>query len=169
MPSKYWFCILCHSGPEPTTDRFIAVMHGPDDRIIPGNALAVHEDLPFTSLVKFGTTFLNRLEASQCNAPLLERITLIDTPGVLSGEKQRLGRSYDFVSVVEYFAERADMILLLFDAHKLDISDEFKRTIEVGGHNPVLSRPFVAVVRLFVAPGIERSRRQDPRGVEQGR
>lgn len=48
----------------------------------------------------------------------------------MSGEKQRLGRSYDFVSVVEWFAERADMILLLFDAHKLDISDEFKRVIE---------------------------------------
>lgn len=58
---------------------------------------------------------------------------MIDTPGVLSGEKQRLGRTYDFVNVVEYFAERADMILLLFDAHKLDISDEFKRTIEVRG------------------------------------
>jgi hypothetical protein len=48
----------------------------------------------------------------------------------LSGEKQRIGRSYDFVNVIEWFSERADLILLLFDAHKLDISDEFKRTIE---------------------------------------
>lgn len=31
---------------------------------------------------------------------------------------------------MEWFAERSDIILLLFDAHKLDISDEFKRTIE---------------------------------------
>jgi hypothetical protein len=32
---------------------------------------------------------------------------------------------------LEWFAERCDRILLLFDAHKLDISDEFKRSIEV--------------------------------------
>ena len=49
----------------------------------------------------------------------------------MAGEQQRIGRSYDFVEVIEWFAEKADMILLLFDAHKLDISDEFKRTIEV--------------------------------------
>jgi len=48
----------------------------------------------------------------------------------LAGEKQRLGRSYEFPDVVAWFAERADRILLLFDAHKLDVSDEFKRTIE---------------------------------------
>lgn len=56
--------------------------------------------------------------------------------GVLSGEKQRIGRSYDFPEVIEWFAERADRILLLFDAHKLDISDEFKSVIEsLKGHD----------------------------------
>lgn len=67
---------------------------------------------------------------------MLDKVTFIDTPGVLSGEKQRIGRSYDFAEVVHWFAERSDLILLLFDAHKLDISDEFKRTIEaLRGHD----------------------------------
>merc|ERR1711962_279890 len=36
----------------------------------------------------------------------------------------------------EWFAERVDRILLLFDAHKLDISDEFRRSIEaLRGHD----------------------------------
>lgn len=116
-------------GPEPTTDRFVAVMGGPTNRVIPGNALAVQADMPFRALTKFGTAFLNKFEASICDAEILEKVFFVDTPGVLSGEKQRIGRSYDFVEVVEWFSERADMILLLFDAHKLDISDEFKRAI----------------------------------------
>jgi len=78
----------------------------------------------------FGTAFLSKFQSSELPAPLLEDIIFIDTPGVLSGEKQRIGRSYDFIKVIQWFAERSDMILLLFDAYKLDISDEFKSAIE---------------------------------------
>lgn len=117
-------------GPEPTTDRFTAVMDGPDERVIPGNALAVAHDMPYRGLEKFGMAFLNRFEGAQVPSAVLRYITLIDTPGVLSGEKQRLARGYDFTQVTAWFAARADLILLLFDAHKLDISDEFRAVIE---------------------------------------
>ncbi len=108
----------------------MAVMKGESERLLPGNAATVQSDLPFASLSHFGTNFLSKFAVALTDSPLTEEITLIDTPGVLSGDKQRLGRSYDFAKVVEWFAQRADMILLLFDAHKLDISDEFRNVIQ---------------------------------------
>lgn len=123
-------------GPEPTTDRFTVLLNGPEERTIPGNALSVHPDLPFRGLEKFGVNFLSRLEGSQLPSSVLRSITLVDTPGILSGEKQRTNRGYDFTKVVAWFAEKADLIILLFDAHKLDISDELKGTIDVlKGHD----------------------------------
>ena len=61
---------------------------------------------------------------------LLKGISLIDTPGILSGEKHKTSRNYDFVDVIKWFAERAARILLLFDAHNIDISDELRQTIQ---------------------------------------
>ncbi|XP_008805595.2 EH domain-containing protein 1-like [Phoenix dactylifera] len=125
-----------HIGPEPTTDRFVVVMSGPDERSIPGNTVAVQADMPFSGLTTFGTAFLSKFECSQMPHPLLEHITFVDTPGVLSGEKQRTQRSYDFTGVTSWFAAKCDLILLLFDPHKLDVSDEFKRVIgSLRGHD----------------------------------
>ena len=50
------------------------------------------------------------------DSPVLNGMSLIDTPGVLSGEKQRIKRGYEFEEVVKWFADRVDMILVLFDA-----------------------------------------------------
>jgi len=104
-------------------------MGGNESRVIPGNAAAVSSDLPFRGLDRFGQAFLSRFQVSQCKAPLLQNMTLIDTPGILAGSKQRVERGYDFTKTIEWFAERSDLILLFFDSHKLDISDEFKSSI----------------------------------------
>ena len=123
-------------GPEPTTDRFCVVHHAVDERSIPGHTLSTQAALPFAGLARFGSGFLNKLVGSALPAELLESVTLVDTPGVLSGEKQRLERNYDFSAVTRWFAERADLILLLFDPHKLDISDELKHVMHaLRGHD----------------------------------
>ena len=119
-----------HTGPEPTTAKFIAVTHGEHERTIPGHAACSDIELPFTSLQQYGSSFLDRFEVAQIPSNVLRGLTLIDTPGVLSGEKQRVKRGYDFVAVARHLSERADLILLLFDCSKLDISDEFKQVIQ---------------------------------------
>lgn len=139
-------------GPEPTTDRFTAIMHTlpltqptktsnknhaafsmyyQPNRHIPGHALVMQPTRPFRGLASFGNNFLSKFEGAEVTAPVLHNITLIDTPGVLSGEKQRIGRDYDYAEVIKWFAERSDMILIMFDAHKLDISDELKTVLDV--------------------------------------
>lgn len=79
-------------GPEPTTDSFIAVMHGEQEGLIPGNALVVDPKKPFRKLNAFGNAFLNRFICAQMPNPVLDSISIIDTPGILSGEKQRISR-----------------------------------------------------------------------------
>jgi hypothetical protein len=49
-------------GPEPTTDRFVAVMGGMEDKCTPGNAAAMRADMPFSALQGFGSALLSKFE-----------------------------------------------------------------------------------------------------------
>ena len=100
-------------GPEPTTDRFVAILKGDaGDKIIPGAALCSQGDRPFRGLSPFGNNFLSRFEGVEMDSPILNNITLVDTPGILSGQKQSIGRNYDYEQVMKWFAERADLIVM---------------------------------------------------------
>lgn len=116
--------------PQPSTDKFMAVVHGDQERVINGDAATCLNVLPYRGLSKYGAAFLSKFQALVEPAEILRRITFVDTPGVLSGDKQRISRNYEFAKVCEWMAQRSDLIFLLFDAHKLDISDEFREVIE---------------------------------------
>jgi GTPase SAR1 family protein len=120
-----------HVGPEPTTDGFMAICGGDTTRLVPGTTATADNNSPYAGLTTFGAAFLQRFgvsEVSTKECPLLGDIAFVDTPGILAGAKQK-ERSYDFLEAVRWFADKADQILLLFDGHKVDISDEFKEVI----------------------------------------
>lgn len=54
-----------HIGPEPTTDRFVAVSWADTERTIPGHAGTASKELPFSGLAQFGTSFLSKFQVSQ--------------------------------------------------------------------------------------------------------
>jgi len=123
-----------HIGVEPTTDKFTYVTYGKEEVITPGEIVSVDSEKGFDGLKQFGNGFLRSFRESTVDSEVLNSFAVLDTPGVLSGEKQN-NRDYDFEKVVAWFADRADMIFLAFDIHKIDISDELKSVIRCVGAN----------------------------------
>jgi len=116
-------------GPEPTTDRFTAIYSATNgERVTPGAALASQMDKPFRGLGPFGNNFLSRFEGIEINSPVLNNVTLIDTPGILSGDKQN-SRGYDYEGVMKWFAERADVSLTRARARTHAIEPELSKAL----------------------------------------
>lgn len=118
------------TGPQPTTAEFTVVMYGKEPGPIAGQALANSKHLPFKGLLYFGESFINNLKGFQVPHPLLERVTLIDTPGVLESAKDIHQRKYDYVKVCRWFAERSDLIFVFFDPSKLDAGGELRQLFQ---------------------------------------
>lgn len=72
---------------------------------------------PFKPLSKFGNAFLNRFQCSITRSPVLETVTLVDTPGILAGEKQRIDRGYDFTEVGRGVSHSVILPLLSFNTY----------------------------------------------------
>ncbi|XP_036805120.1 sarcalumenin-like isoform X1 [Oncorhynchus mykiss] len=112
-----------YTGAEPTTSEYTVVMHGDKFRSVEGIVMAADSSRSFSPLEKFGQGFLERLVGIEMPHKLLERVTLVDTPGIIENRKQQ-ERGYPYSEVCQWFIDRADLIFLMFDPTKLDVGGE---------------------------------------------
>ncbi|KAL4648691.1 sarcalumenin-like [Arapaima gigas] len=114
-----------YTGAEPTTSEFTVIMHGDKARTIEGIVMAADSSRSFSPLEKFGQNFLEKLVGVEMPHKLLERVTFVDTPGIIENRKQQ-ERGYPFNDVCQWFIDRADLIFLVFDPTKLDVGGELE-------------------------------------------
>ncbi|KAG5832619.1 sarcalumenin isoform X1 [Anguilla anguilla] len=114
-----------YTGAEPTTSEFTVIMHGEKVRSIEGIVMAADSSRSFSPLEKFGQNFLEKLVGIEIPHKLLERVTFVDTPGIIENRKQQ-ERGYPFNDVCQWFIDRADLIFVVFDPTKLDVGLELE-------------------------------------------
>ena len=56
---------------------------------------------------------------------LLERVTFVDTPGIIENRKQQ-ERGYPFNDVIKWFVDQSDLVFVVFDPTKLDVGIELE-------------------------------------------
>ncbi|XP_078414921.1 sarcalumenin isoform X2 [Cetorhinus maximus] len=114
-----------YTGAEPTTSEFTVLMHGSKIRTVEGIVMAADSARSFSPLEKFGQNFLEKLVGIELPHKLLERVTVVDTPGIIENRKQQ-ERGYPFNDVCQWFIDRADLIFVVFDPTKLDVGLELE-------------------------------------------
>jgi GTPase SAR1 family protein len=112
------------TGVAPTDDSFTVITRGDSHADQDGHSLMSDSRWAFGDLKQFGPTFLSHFRLKVRKLPqsaLFPRdMMVVDTPGMIDTPiKQEAGnrgaRGYEFLKVVRWFAERSDVILLLFD------------------------------------------------------
>ncbi|KAK7595472.1 hypothetical protein V9T40_013297 [Parthenolecanium corni] len=115
------------SGAEPSPAYFNILMHGENDTILDGTQLAA--DWTFSGLQKFGQGLLDRLKGHQLSRPLLEKVNIVEIPGILEIRKQ-VERVFPFNDACQWFIDRADIIFLIYDPSKLDVGPETEAILD---------------------------------------
>eukprot|EP00927_Polykrikos_kofoidii_P049738 TRINITY_DN43757_c0_g1_i1.p1 TRINITY_DN43757_c0_g1~~TRINITY_DN43757_c0_g1_i1.p1 ORF type:complete len:559 (-),score=80.69 TRINITY_DN43757_c0_g1_i1:263-1939(-) len=115
------------TGVAPTDDGFTVLQrHKTFNEVEDGpTLLGCPENRPFKELLRFGPAFWRHLRRKRLVLPkesvMPFGLQIVDTPGMIdmpvqtSGQRVAGGRGYNFLEVVRWFAQRADLILLLFD------------------------------------------------------
>ncbi|XP_034951975.1 sarcalumenin [Chelonus insularis] len=115
------------TGAEPSPAYFNILMHGEEEEVLDGTQLAA--DWTFSGLQKFGQGLLDRLRGLKLNNKLLEKINIVEIPGILEIRKQ-VQRLFPFNDACQWFIDRADIIFLVYDPSKLDVGPETEAILD---------------------------------------
>ncbi len=107
-----------NTGVAPTDDSFTVIAQGATVEEKDGDSLVSNPELGFAELRKYGPGLVSHLKLKLRESPALAGLTLIDSPGMIDSANSASDRGYDFTQVVRWFAEQADVILLMFDPDK---------------------------------------------------
>lgn len=106
------------TGVAPTDDGFTVILFAEEESETLGPAALDRLPPEFATLRALGPAFLQHLRVKFRNRPILRRVTLIDSPGMIGSPDDARGRGYDFLGAVRRLSEAADLILFLFDPDK---------------------------------------------------
>eukprot|EP00303_Exanthemachrysis_gayraliae_P012057 CAMPEP_0206019596 /NCGR_PEP_ID=MMETSP1464-20131121/29392_1 /ASSEMBLY_ACC=CAM_ASM_001124 /TAXON_ID=119497 /ORGANISM="Exanthemachrysis gayraliae, Strain RCC1523" /LENGTH=545 /DNA_ID=CAMNT_0053393499 /DNA_START=1 /DNA_END=1638 /DNA_ORIENTATION=+ len=132
------------AGVAPTDDCFTVIAPGAADTDRDGPSFVGDPDLGFGPLRNFGPGLLNHVQLKVRSGLAVDGLMLIDSPGMIDSpgsggpapaalpgilgaavgsgapppRSASLDRGYDFLGVVRWLAERADVVLLFFDPDK---------------------------------------------------
>lgn len=115
------------TGAEPSPAYFNIVMWGDREEVLDGTQLAA--DWTFSGLQKFGQGLLDRLRGLRLKHPLLEKVNIVEIPGILEIRKQ-VERLFPFNDACQWFIDRADIIFLVYDPSKLDVGPETEAILD---------------------------------------
>uniref|UniRef100_A0A182M2E6 EH domain-containing protein n=1 Tax=Anopheles culicifacies TaxID=139723 RepID=A0A182M2E6_9DIPT len=114
-------------GAEPSPAYFNILMHGDEPEVLDGTQLAA--DWTFSGLQKFGQGLLDRLRGQKLPNQLLERVNIVEIPGILEVRKQ-VSKYFPFNDACQWFIDRADIIFLVYDPSKLDVGPETEAILD---------------------------------------
>ncbi|GFW59658.1 sarcalumenin [Trichonephila clavipes] len=106
---------------------FTLLTYGPQRRVISGTELAA--DWKYAGVQKFGQGFLDHFRSIHIPHPLLQKVTIIDSPGIVENKKNN-ERGYSLSAAFQWFIDRADAIYVVLDPSKVDIGGELGSVIE---------------------------------------
>ncbi|KAK6637261.1 hypothetical protein RUM44_007675 [Polyplax serrata] len=115
------------TGAEPSPAYFNILMYGDEEEILDGTQLAA--DWTFSGLQKFGQGLLDRLKGVKLPNKLLEKVNIVEIPGILEIRKQ-VQRLFPFNDACQWFIDRADIIFLVYDPSKLDVGPETEAILD---------------------------------------